>query len=155
MKSYPYSELTRRIIDAGYEVHRELGPGFPGQIHHNALKVALGERDSKYRSEVGFDVHFHDHLVGQHRLDLVVEEAIYVELKAVEGARPEVFKAQVVSGLAASGLPVGLLIDFGNGSCEVKRLINPKLYRQLKSTDELTRFIGDSVREGNIHDRSR
>jgi GxxExxY protein len=133
MKSYPYSDLTRKIIDACYEVHRELGPGFIEQIYHNALKVALAER--KYGSEEIFDVHFHHQLVGQHRLDLVVEATIYLELKAVEGAIPEVFKAQVISGLKASGLPVGLLINFGNEKCEVKRLINPKLYQQLKGTD--------------------
>jgi GxxExxY protein len=130
MKSYPYSDLTRKIIDACYEVHQELGPGFIEQIYHNALKVAQAERGLNYGSEKIFDVHFHQQLVGQHRLDLVVEEMIYVELKAVEGAIPEVFKAQVVSGLKASGLPVGLLVNFGNPSCEVKRLINPNLYQQ-------------------------
>jgi GxxExxY protein len=135
-KEYPHSELTRRIIDACYEVHRELGPGFIEQIYHKALKVALSERGLNYDSEKYFDVHFHHQLVGQHWLDLIIEGTVYVELKAVEGSMPEVFKAQVVSGLKASGLPVGLLINFGNPSCEVKRLINPNLYRQLKSTDE-------------------
>jgi GxxExxY protein len=67
---------------------------------------------------------------------LIIEGTVYVELKAVEGNMPDVFKAQVVSGLKASGLPVGLLINFGNPSCEVKRLINPNLYRELKSADE-------------------
>lgn len=57
-------------------------------------------------------------------MDLVVERQVIVELKAVVGIMPKVFESQVVSYLKASGIPVGLLVNFGNPSCQVKRLAN-------------------------------
>jgi GxxExxY protein len=62
--------------------------------------------------------------IGKFRADLVIEDKVIVELKAIEGRMPKIFESQVISYLKASNLNVGLLVNFGNRSCEVRRLMN-------------------------------
>jgi len=76
-----------------------------------------------YQDEREFIVSFQGEKVGKFRTDLVIEEQVIVELKAVEGRMPKVFESQVISYLKASGLNVGLLVNFGNRSCDVRRLM--------------------------------
>jgi len=114
--------LTERIIACCYKVHNELGPGFPERIYHNALKIVIKEDGLTYESEKEFDVHFKDLKIGKFRCDLVVEEKVIVEIKAVTGNLPILFHLQLLSYLKASKIKTGLLINFGNKSCQVKRL---------------------------------
>ena len=116
--------LTERIIAACYQVHNELGPGFVERIYLSALKAALKKLELKYEQEKEFGVLFQGEKVGKFRADLVIEDKVIVELKALEGRMPKVFESQVISYLKASGLNVGLLVNFGNRSCEVRRLMN-------------------------------
>jgi GxxExxY protein len=121
-----YSErdpLTAKIIGGCYQVHRELGPGFIERIYLNALKVALKKLELDYEEEKEFSVSFQQEKVGKFRTDLVIENKVILELKAVAGRMPKVFEAQVISYLKAAGLKVGLLVNFGNRSCEVRRLM--------------------------------
>ena len=113
--------LTEKIIACCFKVHNELGPGFAEKIYHKALMIAFENAGLAYESEKTFDVFFQDKKVGSFRLDLLVEGKVIVELKALTGNVPEVFKYQVLSYLKASGLHVGLLINFGNKSCHIKR----------------------------------
>ena len=115
--------LTERIIGCAYKVHSELGPGFNEGIYHNALKVAFDENDLKYHTEKSYNVSFQGKRVGRLRLDLVVEDQVVIEVKAVTGNVPAVFELQVLSYLRASGYKVGLLMNFGNKSCQVRRLM--------------------------------
>jgi GxxExxY protein len=115
--------LTERIIGCAYKVHRELGPGFNEGIYHNALKVALDENELKYQTEKSYNVSFQGKRVGRLRLDLVVEDEVVIEVKAITGNVPPVFELQVLSYLKASGYRVGLLLNFGNKSCQVRRLM--------------------------------
>ena len=115
--------LTEKIIACAYKVHGELGPGFSESIYHNALKIALDEQKLKYDTEKSYKVLFQAKRVGMLRLDLVIEDKVVTELKALTGNIPAVFEFQVISYLKASGLRVGLLINFGNKSCQVRRLM--------------------------------
>jgi GxxExxY protein len=115
--------LTEKIIGSAYKVHSELGPGFNEGIYHNALKIALEENELKYQTEKSFNISFQGKHVGRLKLDLIVEDKVVVEVKALTGNIPTVFELQVLSFLKASGYKVGLLINFGNQSCQVRRLM--------------------------------
>jgi GxxExxY protein len=115
--------LTERIIGCAYKVHSELGPGFNEAIYHNALKVAFDENELKYQTEKSFNISFQGKRVGRLRLDLIVEDEVVIEVKAITGNVPAVFELQVLSYLKASGYKVGLLMNFGNKSCQVRRLM--------------------------------
>lgn len=113
--------VTEKIIGCCYKVHRELGPGFSEKIYQNALLMVLKDELLEFEIEKQYQVMFSGQKVGMLRLDLVIGGRVVVELKALSGNIPEVFKYQVLSYLKASGLKTGLLINFGNKSCQVKR----------------------------------
>lgn len=115
--------LTEKIIGACYRVHSEMGPGFVEKIYLNALKLALKKAGLNYIAEKGFPVSYDGDKVGEFKVDLVVEDKVIVELKSLEGSLPKLFESQVVSYLRASGIRVGLLVNFGNRECVVRRLI--------------------------------
>ena len=115
--------LTERIIACAYKVHSELGPGFNENIYHNALKIAIEDQRLKYQTEKGFNVSFCGKDVGRLKLDLIIEDKVIVEIKALTGNIPTVFELQVLSYLKASGYKTGLLINFGNKSCQIRRLM--------------------------------
>ncbi|GBE41449.1 hypothetical protein BMS3Bbin09_01353 [bacterium BMS3Bbin09] len=113
--------LTEKIIGCCYKVHNELGPGFNEKIYHNALKLTFKEEILEYQTEKSYKVFFQDNSVGNFKADLVVDNRVIVELKALAGNIPKIFESQILSYLKASGLKVGLLINFGNNKCQVKR----------------------------------
>jgi GxxExxY protein len=115
--------LTEKIIGSAYKVHSELGPGFSEGIYHNALKIALEKNELKYQTEKNYNILFQGKYVGKLRLDLIIEDKVVVEVKALTGNIPTVYELQVLSYLKASGYKVGLLINFGNKSCQVRRLM--------------------------------
>jgi GxxExxY protein len=115
--------LTAKIIEACYGVHNELGPGFIERIYMNALKIALEKLKLQYISEKEFTVKYDNQSIGKFRVDFLIEDKVIVEIKAVEGKMPKLFESQVISYLKASNLKVGLLINFGNRKCEVRRLM--------------------------------
>jgi len=122
-RNYVDDSLTRRIIAACYDVHNKLGPGFVEKIYLGALKIALQKADINHVPEKEFWVRFDNEKVGKFRVDLLVENKVIVELKSLEGSFPKVFESQVISYLKASGLRVGLLVNFGNEKCVVRRLV--------------------------------
>ena len=115
--------LTERIIACAYKVHSELGPGFNESIYHDALKIALEDQRLKYQTEKGFNVLFHGKDVGRLKLDLIIKDKVIVEVKTLTGNIPTVFELQVLSYLKVSGYKIGLLINFGNKNCQIRRLI--------------------------------
>lgn len=114
--------LTERIIACCFTVHNELGPGFPERIYHNAIKIAIKEDGLKFESEKEFEVLFKNRKIGKFRCDLVVEDKVIVEIKSVADKMPILFHYQLLSYLKASKIKTGLLVNFGNKSCEIKRL---------------------------------
>lgn len=123
MDEKPKDPLTEKIIACCFRVHNELGPGFAERIYHKALMIAFEDAGLGYEAERTFEVFFQEKQVGSFRLDLLVEGKVIVEIKALAGNVPEVFKYQILSYLKASGLHVGLLINFGNKSCHIKRFV--------------------------------
>ncbi|MCX2583289.1 MULTISPECIES: GxxExxY protein [unclassified Pedobacter] len=122
MEAYENHELTRIIIGCCYEVHTQLGPGFLERIYANALKIKLRQAGLSFEVEKEFVVIFENQMIGKFRCDLVVENKVIVELKSITGFQPKLFQHQVISYLKASKIKTGLLINFGNISCEVKRI---------------------------------
>ena len=115
--------LTERIIGCCLNVHRELGPGFNEKIYHNALKLSLEQAGLFYQTEKEFDVYYQKRQVGNFRVDLVVENKIIVEIKSLAGNTPAIFASQLLSYLKVSKLHTGLLVNFGNKSCQIKRFV--------------------------------
>ena len=115
--------LTEQIIGCCFKVHKELGPGFPEKIYHKALIISLKGKNLEYNSEEIVDVLYNKKKVGNFRVDLIVQSKVIVELKALTGNIPAIFEYQLISYLRASGLKVGLLVNFGNKSCQIKRVI--------------------------------
>ena len=102
--------LTERIIAGCFKVHRELGPGFNEKIYHNTLKLVLDYEGLLYQTEKEFRVLYQDKQVGKFRIDLVIEDEVIVEIKALTGNIPSVFGYQLLSYLKASKLHTGLLV---------------------------------------------
>jgi GxxExxY protein len=122
MADFERDALTEKIIGCCFEVHRSLGPGFTEKIYAKALQHQLKIENINFIAEKEFNVHFKDQLVGNFRCDLFVENTVIIELKSVTGYIPVLFKSQLLSYLKASKIKTGLLINFGNPSCEVKRI---------------------------------
>jgi GxxExxY protein len=119
---HEFEALSGQIIEAAISVHKELGPGFLEMIYESALKVALRHRGILYEAQKDVTVFFEDEEVGVHRLDLLVESEIIVELKAIK-ALEDVHFAQVRSYLKATNLRVGLLMNFNSPTLVVKRIV--------------------------------
>ena len=118
-----HEELTGKILEASFEVIRELGAGFLEGVYQNALLVALRQKGIKAEPRVPLLVRFRGEVVGEYFADLLVEGKVIVELKAVKTLAPE-HQAQVINYLKATGIEVGLLINFGNPKLEYRRLHN-------------------------------
>lgn len=110
--------LTEKIIGAAIEVHRELGPGLLESIYEEALCLELSLRGMKCVRQAEIDVVYKGHVLKGQRLDLIVEDAVVVELKSLV-KMSDIVLAQALSYLKASGLKRALIINFGE-----KRLID-------------------------------
>jgi GxxExxY protein len=106
------NELTRRIIAAAIEVHRHLGPGLSEGSYEVALTIELTARGLRWSRQTGFPVTYKGRVVGRHRPDLIVEEAVVVEVKAVERLA-RVHTAQAITYLQVTGCEVALVLNFG------------------------------------------
>jgi GxxExxY protein len=104
-------ELAYAVIGAAIEVHRLLGPGFLESVYEEALCVELTLRGIRFARQLPIGVQYKGQKIGEARLDLVVDDSLLVELKAVEGVAP-IHVAQILSYLKATRLRLGLLISF-------------------------------------------
>jgi GxxExxY protein len=118
--SLKHQELTSVILSACFEVSNELGSGFVESVYEKALLIALHQKSLKAISQVPIDVYFRGESIGKFYADILVEDIIVVELKAVSALTPE-HKAQLINYLKATGVDVGLLVNFGNPKLEYRR----------------------------------
>ena len=116
-------KLTEKIISSAIEVHKSLGPGFLESIYENALCRELSQRGIKFVRQQEIEVEYKDGAVGVHRIDLIIEGKVIVELKAVKGFE-DIHYAQLLSYLRATRLKVGLLLNFGKPTLDIKRVVN-------------------------------
>lgn len=114
--------LTERIIGAGFEVFNALGQGFVESVYQHALVHELRSRDLDVGLEVPFGVSYKGNSVGTYYADIVVEQRVIVELKVAEAIGQPHIK-QVVNYLRASGMPVGLILNFGTPSLTIRRVL--------------------------------
>ncbi|MEM9415718.1 MAG: GxxExxY protein [Planctomycetota bacterium] len=104
-------DLARRVIGAAIEVHRTLGPGFLEKVYQRAMSVELDYQGIEHRVESPITVWYRDVNVGEGRADILVTDHLIIELKTVD-AISDIHRAQVLSYLKATGLRLGLLMNF-------------------------------------------
>ena len=121
VKTLRHGELSQKIIAAAHRVHKELGQGFLEKVYKNALGIELCEEGIECALEVPKSVLYHGSVVGDYVADIVVENKIIVEVKAVSELN-SAHEVQLVNYLKATGVQVGLLINFGR-SVQVKRRV--------------------------------
>ena len=116
------NEITYAINGAVFEVNRILGPGFLEKVYQNALLIELRKRGLKADSQVPITVLYKENAVGEYFADMVVENQIIVELKTVEKL-DKIHEAQLLNYLKATGVNVGLLVNFYHPKVEIKRMV--------------------------------
>jgi GxxExxY protein len=115
-------ELTERILGAAFKVQNTLGAGFLEKVYENALSIELRKGGLSVESQKAFPVQYEGIIVGDYIADLVVSAKVVVECKAVSNLDP-VHEAQLMNYLKASGLRVGLLINFARPKLQYRRLV--------------------------------
>ncbi len=118
-----YRGLSYRIMQAAFEVHNVLGPGFAERLYEEALSYDLERHTIPFERQKAVNVRYKDRIIGTHRLDLVVDGKIILELEAVSELN-DVFKQQTLSYLKATGLRLGILINFGTPRVQYVRIAN-------------------------------
>ncbi len=114
--------LTEQIIGSALTVSNALGTGFLEKVYENALAHELRKGGLAVLQQRGVTVMYDGVIVGDYAVDLLVQEAVIVELKAVK-AMVEIHRAQCINYLRATGLQVCLLLNFGNPRLEIKRIV--------------------------------
>ena len=115
-------EITDKILRAAVNVHKELGAGFLESVYENAMKIELGRLNVPFQNQVEKVIYYSGLEVGRHKIDLIVQNRVVVELKAV-GDFDAFHFSQVKSYLKATGLKVGLLINFAKEKLDAKRFV--------------------------------
>jgi GxxExxY protein len=116
------NDITYAINGAAFEVNRILGSGFLEKVYEKALLIELNRRGLNTESQVPVKVFYKKEVVGEYIVDILVEKKVIVELKTVEKF-DRVHEAQLLNYLKASGIKVGLLINFKHPKVEVKRMV--------------------------------
>jgi len=118
-----HEEITEKILKACFEVSNELGNGFLESVYEKALMIVLTEMGLKIQTQVPLKVMFRGQTVGEFFPDIIVEDLVIIELKAVKALAPE-HLAQVMNYLKATRIEVGLLVNFGSTKLEYRRFGN-------------------------------
>ena len=122
---YQYSAITERIIGCALKVHKALGNGFQEVVYQRCLDIEMGKEGLEFSREAEMPIQYDGIDVGTRRVDFLIEGKVSVELKAVTKLE-DVHLAQAINYLEAFNLEIGLLINFGARSLEVKRCLNRK-----------------------------
>lgn len=125
MAEFKYGEITEKIIAAAFRVHNVLGNGFQEVIYQRALELEFRQMNIVHGREFEMPIYCLDQQIGSRRVDLLVENLISVELKAITKLE-EVHYAQAMNYLEAFNIEIGLPINFGNKRLEFHRFTNKK-----------------------------
>jgi GxxExxY protein len=115
-------QLTYAINGAVFEVNRILGPGFLEKVYENALLVELKHNGIEAQAQAPIRVTYKEAIVGDYIADILVDDRVIVELKTVERIE-RIHEAQLLNYLKATGIKVGLLVNFKNTKAQIKRLV--------------------------------
>ena len=119
---YLHQTLTGKVIGACYTVHNELGCGFYERVYQEALAIVLREEGIPFEREKHLPIEFHGQTLDcDYIADFLIDNTIILELKAVSEIN-SVYESQVINYLKATGLQVGLLVNFGSEELQVRRL---------------------------------
>ena len=113
-------DLAGKVIGAAMEVHRCLGPGFVESVYENALAIELASSQIIAERQKPIEVKYKEQCVGNFVADLVIDQTLIVELKAVQTILP-IHEVQLVNYLTATGLDEGVLLNFGSESLQFKK----------------------------------
>ena len=116
------NDITYAINGAVFEVNRILGPGFLEKVYEKALLFELRRRGLKVENQVPINVNYQEEIVGEYFVDVLVEKKVIVEIKTVE-TLDKVHEAQLLNYLKASGIQVGLLVNFKHPKADIKRMV--------------------------------
>jgi len=108
---YPHKDITEKIISCGIEVHSRLGPGLLERVYEEALAHEFDIRGIKYERQKEIRLEYKGKVIGEHRIDFLVEDEVILDLKATEGLS-KVYFAQVLTYIRAMKKRIGLLINF-------------------------------------------
>ena len=127
-----HSDLTGTIIGCAFTVSNELGSGFLESVYEKAMVVVLSDAGVRVQAQAPIKVHFRGQVVGDFYADLLVEDRVIVELKTTPALTSQ-NEAQIINYLSATGIPVGLLINFGNPKLQYRRFTRRNTYADRKS----------------------
>ena len=126
MSGFIYKEESYAIHGALFAVHRELGVGFLERVYQDALEYELSARGIPYEREKNIQIMYKGKPLGEpYRADFVCYDNIIVELKAVEELQG-IHRSQVVNYLKATGMKLGLLVNFGEEFANIERIVRYK-----------------------------
>ena len=120
-EEYPHADITEKIIGCAHRVHRKLGSGFLEKVYENAMVIELEKIGLNVAQQCPINVVYEGKVIGEYMADLVVENKVIVELKAVSELA-SIHEVQLVNYLRATGIEVGLLINFSE-NVNVKRRV--------------------------------
>jgi GxxExxY protein len=118
-----YKELSYEIIGVAMEVHNRLGYGFLEKVYENALMILFKREKIRVENQMSIKIEFENQIIGEYIADILVEDKIILELKAVNKIL-DVHKAQILNYLKATNKKLGIIINFGNPKLEFYRIIN-------------------------------
>ena len=126
-----HSELTEKILGVYYDVYNEIGHGFLESVYNNCMFFALTKAGMSVRREGPVPVYFRGQDVGQFKADLVVDNSVLIELKAVQNL-DRTHEAQAMNYLRATELEVGLLLNFGSPKPQFRRIVFENLNKKIR-----------------------
>jgi len=135
-EQYKYSELTSKIIGCAMKVHAALGNGFQEVIYQRALEIEMTDEGIPFSREHEMPIYYKNQQVGTRRVDFLLDGVVAVELKAIIELQ-DVHLAQAINYLEAYDLEIGLLINFGSKSLQVKRVSNKSFKQKNQHSSEL------------------
>lgn len=113
-------ELIKKIIHCAYNVHLQLSAGYLESVYKNALIIELKENGIEAKAEVPVNVYYKSAVVGEFKADLIIEDKVIIELKAVQNI-VLAHEVQLVNYLTATQIDNGLLLNFGSEKMEMRR----------------------------------
>ncbi len=111
-ENYKYSNITDKIIKAYFDVYNKLGYGFLEKVYEKSMMIELGNIGLKCENQFPINVYYDNYEVGKYYADIIVENVVILELKAVKSICPE-HEAQLLNYLKATEIEVGMLLNFG------------------------------------------
>jgi len=134
-KNFKHSEIIGLILKAFFNVYNTLGYGFLEKVYENAMLIELRKLGLKCSNQLAIEVHYDDQIVGDYKADILVEELVIVELKAIETLAP-IHEAILVNYLKGTELEVGLLLNFGPKPQYKRRVLTTEYLDSIKKDDK-------------------